>query len=549
MELLRFIYSQSRRMLLGAIAAGTVSGVANVGLLAIVGSAVGNAGRHVLVAPFVALCIVAPLARFASQTLVVYLVQGALVVLRMELAHSIVSVPLTGIEQIGSHRITAAFTEDITRLSNSMGIVPIMFINLGAVLSCVAYMMWLNIGIFTYLLLFIVCGLVSYQLALRRSLRYIWSARRQEDEVHRHLRTFVTGIKELKLHRERRRALLDLVLRPAMLDARRNHVIGMRIFTLAAGWGELLLFLALGVLVFLLSTSAFATPKVIVSFSFALLYMIGPLEMLMNSLPELGRAGVAVHNLNQMGLLLRQDSESSGEFDAGSGSALAPLLEARGIVYEHRSDGPHASFVVGPLDLRIDAGELVFITGGNGSGKTTLAKVLTGLYEPHGGRVLLRGVEVVRETRDAYRQNFSAVFADSVIFDSLLGLDTPDLDERAQRYLAELQLDGKVEIRGGVFSTTNLSQGQRKRLALLTACLEDRPIYFFDEWAADQDPVFRRVFYEAILPDLRRRGKTTIVISHDDRYYHVADRVLKLDGGRITSEDNELDHIPDLQKK
>ncbi|MFY9571046.1 MAG: ABC transporter ATP-binding protein, partial [Blastocatellia bacterium] len=103
----------------------------------------------------------------------------------------------------------------------------------------------------------------------------------------------------------------------------------------------------------------------------------------------------------------------------------------------------------------------------------------------------------------------------------------------ARDYLARLELDNKLEINDGVLSTTNLSQGQRKRLALLTAYMEDRAVYVFDEWAADQDPLFKRVFYYHLLPDLKARGKMVLVISHDDQYYHVADRIVKLEYGKI----------------
>jgi putative ATP-binding cassette transporter len=88
-------------------------------------------------------------------------------------------------------------------------------------------------------------------------------------------------------------------------------------------------------------------------------------------------------------------------------------------------------------------------------------------------------------------------------------------------------------VREGAFSTLALSQGQRKRLALLTAYLEDRPIYLFDEWAADQDPQFKEIFYHHLLPELRARNKTVLVITHDDRYYDVADRLIKLDYGKL----------------
>jgi len=106
----------------------------------------------------------------------------------------------------------------------------------------------------------------------------------------------------------------------------------------------------------------------------------------------------------------------------------------------------------------------------------------------------------------------------------------------AEKYLDRLEISHKVSIEGGAFSTIDLSAGQRKRLALVQAYLENRPVMVFDEWAAEQDPTFRRVFYTEILPDLKRQGKTLIVISHDDRYFHLADRRITLRGGRVADE-------------
>jgi len=176
---------------------------------------------------------------------------------------------------------------------------------------------------------------------------------------------------------------------------------------------------------------------------------------------------------------------------------------------------------------------LVFITGGNGSGKTTLAKLLVGLYIPQQGEIRLDGQPITDERRDDYRQLFSVVFSDFYLFENLLGLSDFNIDTRAQDYLVKLELDRSVEIKDRTLSTLDLSQGQRKRLALLTAYLEDRPIYLFDEWAADQDPQFKEIFYFELLGRLKAAGKTAIVISHDDRYYHVADRVIKLNYGLI----------------
>ena len=191
---------------------------------------------------------------------------------------------------------------------------------------------------------------------------------------------------------------------------------------------------------------------------------------------------------------------------------------------------------MGPVDLTFQAGELIFIVGGNGSGKSTLAKLLTGLYIPESGEVSLDGTSIVDTNREWYRQHFSTIFSDFYLFDRLVSPTDSTLDSQAHTFLKTLELEKKVLVTDGQLSTTELSQGQRKRLALLGAYLEDRPIYLFDEWAADQDPVFREIFYTQLLADLQQRGKTVLVISHDDHYFHLADRIIKLDYGRIESD-------------
>ena len=197
-----------------------------------------------------------------------------------------------------------------------------------------------------------------------------------------------------------------------------------------------------------------------------------------------------------------------------------------------RSD-KESRFSLGPVDLSFKPGEIVFIVGGNGSGKSTLAKLITGLYIPEAGEIVLDDKKITDDNREWYRQHFSVIFSDYYLFEKLLGMGKPALDEQAQEYLRQLKINHKVTIENGKLSTTDLSQGQRKRLALLTAYLENRPIYLFDEWASDQDPMFRDIFYKEILVNLKKRNKTVLVISHDDHYFHLADRIIKLDYGKI----------------
>jgi putative ATP-binding cassette transporter len=205
-------------------------------------------------------------------------------------------------------------------------------------------------------------------------------------------------------------------------------------------------------------------------------------------------------------------------------------LEAVSFEYVDRDGNP--LFRVGPLELAVGRGEILFVMGGNGSGKTTLLKLLMGLYPPATGRLSIDDVPVGEAERSSYRSLFSAIFADFHLFRKLYGLPAIR-PEAVHALLRQFQLEAKTDFETDHFTNVRLSTGQRKRLAMIVALLEDRPCYVFDEWAADQDPEFRRYFYEELLRDLAARGKTIVAVTHDDRYLHVADRVITMELGQI----------------
>jgi putative ATP-binding cassette transporter len=253
----------------------------------------------------------------------------------------------------------------------------------------------------------------------------------------------------------------------------------------------------------------------------------------------MSQAVVAVQKLRELDLRLDEKADVQEQVSAGETAddkARWSRLTFTGVTHEYYNERDERSFTLGPIDLTIRRGECLFIVGGNGSGKTTLAKLILGLYLPENGEVRIDREIIGDVNREKLRGLFSVVFSDFYLFDQLLGLERPSLPAETQDYLASLQLQSKVKIENGALSTINLSQGQRKRLALLTAYLEDRPVYLFDEWAADQDPQFKEVFYLELLPSLKARGKTIIVISHDDRFYSTAERIIKLDAGQIVSD-------------
>jgi putative ATP-binding cassette transporter len=246
-----------------------------------------------------------------------------------------------------------------------------------------------------------------------------------------------------------------------------------------------------------------------------------------------------MRKVEQLGLSLgEQGAEREAESHAGAVGAVGwRSIKLEGVTHEYRREGAEDSFTLGPVDLTLRPGEVVFLVGGNGSGKTTLAKILTGLYAPNGGAVYVDGRVVDPSAIDDFRQMFSAVFADFHLFETLLGFDREGLEDRVRERLERFGLRREVTVRDGRYSTTDLSRGQGRRLALVTAWIENRPIYLFDEWAADQDPQFRDVFYRELLPELKRSGRTVVVISHDERYYDAAERIVKLQEGRIATAD------------
>ena len=535
MKLLLFLISFSKRIVLLALLAGLISGVCNAGFIAVINASLKNGGvpSSRLVWTFVALCVILPLTRLSSEMLLTRMGQKALQDLRMRLSRQILAAPLRYLEEVGAPRLLAALVEDVPVITGALVAVPILFINVTVVVAGLVYLGWLSFGLLLMLLSFVTLGIVTYQLPVIRAVRYMRRAREINDALFKHFRSLINGNKELKLHRQRRDAFLTHDLEPTATAFQRNNITGMMIYSLAATWGQLLVFLVVGLIVFGIPAWKSASLQILAGYSLSLLYLMSPFQLIMNFVPNIGRASVALQKIENLGLSLAAHSTES--FATGS-PALAPewqRLELTGVTHSYRGEVEEDSFVLGPIDLTFYSGELVFLVGGNGSGKTTLAKLLAGLYTPETGEIQFDDLPITDENRDAYRQHFSVVFSDFHLFESLLGLESPKLDEEAQRYLNRLQLDRKVRVTNGVLSTTDLSQGQKKRLALLTAYLEDRPFYVFDEWAADQDPLFKEVFYLRLLPELKSRGKTIVVISHDDKYYYVADRLIKLEYGQL----------------
>ena len=467
--------------------------------------------------------------------------------MRLDLGRRILATPLRHVEKAGLHRILAALTNDMESISNAFLRVPVLCNCVAVVTVCLVYMGWLSWTLLLALLGFLAVILVSYVLPANRANRYIQKGREEWDTLVSHFRALTNGAKELKLNRRRSDAFLYGTVQETSHAMQEESARGANIYAVLNSWTQLMYFIVIGAILFVLpGVIGNITPEVLTGYALTILYMSGPLMSLVGIVPTFSRASIALGRIEKLGLTLADHNIREETADAIAAPPRWHEIELRGITHSYYREREASSFTLGPINTSLTRGELVFLVGGNGSGKTTLAKLLCGLYIPESGSLLLDGKPVSDLTRDQYRQLFSVVFSDFYLFEKLLGLEAKNLDSRAAHYIERLQLDHKVEVRNGQLSTVDLSQGQRKRLALLTAYLEDRHIYIFDEWAADQDPVFREIFYYELLPELKAKGKTVVVISHDDRYYGMADRIVKLDYGQLAEAAEEHPQITQI---
>lgn len=530
MDLLRLLLRSSGPKAAIAVATGLISGLGSAWLISLLNQAVTSSIG--LVWPFVGVAIVVLLTGLLCQKVLIALSQDAVYRLRLQLSEQILKAPLADLEELGANRLLATLTDDVVALSNSVYSFPFLCIDLAVILGCFIYLGWLSSIVFLATLSIIIISVVGVQWMMGRAQKFLRKARREQDQLFKHIQVLITGIKELKLNTERRQYFLNAELRQSAAASRDYMTDALVTFAVTSSIGQFIFFVIVGCLVFAIPHWISMSATVLSGYVLTLTYLMLPFKTLLERLPTLLRANVSLQKIEEMGLRLSQSSEQ-----LAIAITPAPSWESLTLVdVQHHYPGTSEPFSLGPINLSFRPNEITFIVGGNGSGKSTLAKILVGLYLPSSGQIQLDNVAITEANREAYRQCFSGVFADFHLFEQLLGSDRQQLDQTARHYLEELQISHKVSIESGLLSTTALSQGQRKRLALLNAYLEDRSIYFFDEWAADQDPYFREIFYRQILPGLKQRGKCVIAISHDDRYFDLADRVIKLDYGQIEAE-------------
>jgi putative ATP-binding cassette transporter len=463
-------------------------------------------------------------------------VEGAIHRLRSRLIEKVRHCELDGVEHIGRTRIFKGLSTEIQTISqtgNGLG----MLIQMGVMLIfATLYLISVSMTAFILTLVFTLAAAALYFSRLSRMNTAVQKASKAEYELHDHLSGMLDGFKEIKLN-EKRSDELTKDLLGASQKAADARIVAQGEFAYNFVFTQNVFFLLLGTVVFLVPMLSEITSDSLTTATTAVLYLFSPISALVSAVPILASANAAAININSLETQLSQTVANGTK-----GSTAVPVedgpspnfstIEFRSAEFLYERDHGDRSFVVGPIDLVLNAGEVVFISGGNGSGKSTFMRLLTAIQMPQRGTILLDGRPVDHAFRPVYRSLFSSVFSDYFLFKRLYGIDDANLD-KVPGLLELFELTDKTHLVDREFSTVDLSAGQRKRLALIVAMLEHRKICILDEWAADQDPLFRQKFYTELIPMLKAEGKTVICVSHDDRYYELADRRLHFEDGRI----------------
>lgn len=463
---------------------------------------------------------------------------------RMQIIQKIKKIEYRNFEKIGEEHIFTILIRDTTVISNGAYLVVRFFSSIITILVCLVYMFWIfPLGFF------MTCGIVAIGLGIfllrqKKIMKDLTKSRELESVFFSQIQDLIGGFKELKLSTAKREDIYSNYILKASNEARSLRAKSLIKYTNNNLLGSFFFYLFAGVILFYFPSIIGDNGK-IYTFLLLVIYIIGPVASIADMIPSMSNINIAIDQVEKLEVdVMTINDEKGGDLKQEEVKKIAfETIEFKNVYFSYaEDDSDEEAFTIGPIDIHIDQGKSHLIYGRNGEGKTTFIKVLTGLYKPISGEILVDGEKLKSEDYESFRNMFSVIYSDFHLFENLYGVKDYN-EERIQELLCMMKIDQKVNFVDGRFSTYNLSTGQRKRMALVLAILEDKPILVLDEWAAEQDPEFRKFFYTQIIPDLERNNKTIIMISHDEQYFEVANSIFRLNEGQIKRTSKEELHF------
>ncbi|MDL2141597.1 cyclic peptide export ABC transporter [Flavobacterium tructae] len=447
--------------------------------------------------------------------------------IRKDVIKLILKAPYRKLQEYKEEVYTTLAT-DVNHISNASLMIITFFSSIILILACLVYMAFLSLKLFAVSLAVIAIGVCIYTLRAKTSNRQIKEVRELEKVFIGIFNSILNGAKEININSDKGTQIYDQKVMKIATTGEDKYVTALLKYLNSEIISQLL-FYSLITFILVFAGPVFQTPIAIkISFIFVLLYLMGPIVSVMSIIPVMNRALVSLKKMEKLKKELTE-LEKLKEVDDKEEYKDFSNLKIRNYAFSFGEN----QFSVGPINFDIKRNEIVFVYGGNGEGKTTFINTVLNLYDLDNGEAYIDGELVPLKELEKIKNLFAPVFSDFYLFDEFYGITNVDYD-KINKYLKLFELEGKVHIKDGYFSTTHLSTGQRKRIALINTLLEDRPIIVLDEWAADQDPHFRHKFYTEIIATLvRDEDKTIIAITHDDKYYNTADTLLKMEYGKL----------------
>lgn len=534
MKLFRLILEHSPVPFLVSLALSLISALLSVGVIAYLNESMLSVETPSLsaLAWFALLLVTLLVLASGAQVAMTAIGHRFVYTMRRALVKRVLDTDIEKLEALGEANILASLSADLRNITIAFVHLPVLLYGVVLSVAAFAYLAWLSLPLFVMTLLWMGATIAVGWLLVSKVNGHLMKLRETEDRVYQDYVAAIEGRKELALNRDRARRYYDDEFDVGAECYRQHVTLADRYHSIASNWANTMMLGTIGLAFYMARGWQWANLSVASTYALTILFMRTPLVSAVAAMPAMISARVSLDKVESLDLAeFRPGFPEPSHKDTAAWQTLA--LEDVSYRYPSRAGEP--GFDVGPINLEIRRGQVIFLVGGNGSGKSTLARLVTGLYQPHAGMIRLDG-EVLDSGfgRQRLRRLFSSVFTDFHLFDQLIEAGGEDADpQRVQYWLDQLQMSHKVGVSNSRLANRQLSQGQRKRLALLLALLEQRDILVLDEWAADQDPLFRRLFYRELLPQFRALGKTVFAVTHDDHYFGAADRLLKMDAGQL----------------
>jgi putative ATP-binding cassette transporter len=519
-----------------------LSGISNAALLATINSATTNGSEKTddLRLMFISILCIALFILTKKYVLKksVFIVEDIVRKMRCRIVNKVRHSELLEVENIGTADIYSRITRDAVQVSHSAETMTNGFQALIMVLCTVGYIAFLSIPSVLIIVLYFVLGTYAYLRLSGVGRQLLEKATKKEESFFDSLNSILNGFKEVKVNKKKNQGVYNEFVNVTK-ETRDLYVGANNKFITSYLFAQSFFYILLTVIVFLIPMYFETTNTDMIKISAAILFIVGPMETLVSSIPVVMACNIAAMNIVRLEEKLETTiSENDLEHMNNPDYVVEPLpFEDEIVLNKMQFAYPKGGFEVGPISLSIDKGKITFISGGNGAGKSTFLKLFTGMYYPQGGSIKLDGKTINTDNYHNYRELFSVIFTDFFLFERLHGLEHVD-QKTIDDLLKTLQISDKTKIANYTIFDRNLSTGQRKRLALAVSLLENKTIYVFDEVAADQDPVFKKYFYRKLLPEMKKQGKTMVVVTHDDLYFDACDVHYKLADGGLRTKDS-----------